>query len=156
MESPFCLTLVSLKHAPLIAMADADGPDPTQPSLEGFSAGGHSFSIPWSHDVRVLLCGFQTSKMKKTAGPWVASHTAFDTSAIDMTSIIPDTQGGSTSYKDGLSTSSTTSYDHLSASLGITIGYPFLSGSVTGEYDKTVMDSRNVCGSNMNPIASSD
>lgn len=117
--------------------------DPTRPSLESFSSGGHPFSIPSGHDVRVPLCGFQTANMRQQKGPWV-TMSAFEASGLALTAVILDTKGGTMSYKDGMTTSSTTSDDHLSASLGLTIGYPFLNASVTGQYDKDVIESHNV------------
>ncbi|VUC37254.1 unnamed protein product [Clonostachys rosea] len=130
-------------------MGDEDQRDPTLPSLEGLSSGGHPFSIPWSHDVGVLLGGFKSSWVTRREGPWVGKG-AFDTSGMQMTAIIPDTQGGSTSYKDAITTSTAVSNDHLSASLGITVGYPFLNASVTGEYDRTVLESHNAIRASLN------
>ncbi|CAG9982475.1 unnamed protein product [Clonostachys byssicola] len=130
-------------------MDDDDQRDPTLPSLEGLSGGGHPFSIPWSHDVRVLLGGFKSSWVTRIEGPWVGKG-AFDTSDVQIHTVIPDTQGGSTSYKDAITTSTAVSNDHLSASLGITVGYPFLNASVTGEYDRTVMESHNAVRASLN------
>ena len=61
-----------------------------------------------------------------------------------MTTIIPDTGGGTASFQNGLSTNSGSSSDRLSASLGITVGYPFLNASVTGQYDKNVIENKKV------------
>ncbi|KAF4341607.1 hypothetical protein FBEOM_4509 [Fusarium beomiforme] len=117
--------------------------DPTKPSLEALTAGRHPFSLPWGHGVRVLLGGFKADGISKKTGPW-ATTSAFDISNTELLAVVPDAKGGSMSYKDSMTTSSETSDDHLSASLGLTVGYPFLNASVTGEYDRNVMESRNV------------
>ncbi|KAF5536436.1 hypothetical protein FPHYL_12968 [Fusarium phyllophilum] len=117
--------------------------DPSKPSLEALTDGCHPFSLPWGHDVRVLLGGFKVEDMSKQKGPWT-KKSAFEISGSEMLAVVPDTKGGSMSYKDGMATNSETSDDHLSASLGLTVGYPFLNASVTGDYDRNVMESHNV------------
>jgi hypothetical protein len=117
--------------------------DPSKPSLEALTDGRHPFSLPWGHDVRVILGGFKVEDMSKQKGPWTRTS-AFEISGSEMLAIVPDTKGGSMSYRDGMTTSSETSDDHLSASLGLTVGYPFLNASVTGDYDRNVMESHNV------------
>ncbi|KAF5696335.1 hypothetical protein FGLOB1_13608 [Fusarium globosum] len=123
--------------------------DPSKPSLEALTDGRHPFSLPWGHDVRVLLSGFKMEDMSKQKGPWTKTS-AFEISGSEMLAVVPDTKGGSMSYKDGMTTNSETSDDHLSASLGLTVGYPFLNASVTGDYDRNVMESHNAIRASRN------
>lgn len=51
---------------------------------------------------------------------------------------------GRASFKDAESASHTTELSHLSGSLGVTVGCPFLSVSVSGTYDKTVLENEDV------------
>ena len=117
--------------------------DPCRPSLDAITGAGHAFSIPWGHRVCALMTSFDSSRMSHPDGPWV-KPSPFDLASLGMTTIIPDTGGGIASFQDGLSTNLGSSSDHLSASLGLTVGYPFLNASVTGQYDSTVMENENV------------
>ncbi|KAK0642162.1 hypothetical protein B0T16DRAFT_462167 [Cercophora newfieldiana] len=121
--------------------------DPTRPSISVTAQAGHPFSVPWGRQVRCILAGLDSSRFKDAAGPWMA-ETPFDADKALLGVVIPDALGDgglSTSghYRDALSTSSSSNYDHLSASLGVEIGYPCLSASVTAKYNKTVTEDKN-------------
>ena len=93
--------------------------DPSRPSLSHITEAGHPFAIPWSHEEKPLLTGFDSKLMAKPEDPWMLSC-PFDLGGLKMTTIIPDTGGGTASYHDGMSTNSGSSSDHSSAALGIT------------------------------------
>ncbi|KAH6876590.1 hypothetical protein B0T10DRAFT_566805 [Thelonectria olida] len=123
------------------------GPDPTRPTLENAADAGHPFSICWSREVRSILAGLDSDRFKDLDGPW-AIESPFDVSTLRLSAVIPDSPGNggissSGCYRDGLSTSSEHGTEHLSAALGITVGYPFLNASVTGKYDGRVSEDRN-------------
>jgi hypothetical protein len=125
--------------------------DPTRPRLEHATKAGHPFSIGWSREVRCILAGLDSTRLMNPGGPWVI-ESPFDMSQTRLCAIVPDSLGdgglsSSGHYRDGMSTTSTSGTDHLSASLGITVGYPFLNASVTGKYDKRVTENRNVSSS---------
>ncbi|KAK6359111.1 hypothetical protein TWF696_000278 [Orbilia brochopaga] len=65
---------------------------------------------------------------------------------------MPDGQGRVGSYVESISTSSSTVNDHLSVSVGITIGYPFLNAGVEVDYDRSVLENKN--GTRMSRTAS--
>lgn len=117
--------------------------DPTRPSLAAFVDAGHAFSVPWAGDARNLLTGFTSSSMLDDRGPWLPTC-AFDTGKAKMTAVLSDLQGGIASFRDGSSTHSGSSQEHLSAELGVSVGYPFLSASVSGKYDRDVLENENV------------
>ena len=117
--------------------------DPTRPSLDTIADAGHAFSIPWSRNVRPLATTLDSLRIAHQEGPWLLSC-PFDVSSLKLTTILHDTAAGNVSYRDGMSTSSGSSSEHLSAALGLTVGYPFLNASVTGQYDKDVMENENV------------
>lgn len=129
-----------------MSIDELDDLDPTKPSLVAMGDAGHAFSIPWSHngEVRALMAGFDSARMRELSGPWVLLS-PFDLHGTKLSALIPDdTSGGIGSFRDGFSTTSGSSNEHLSAALGITVGYPFLNASVTGEYDKTVIQNETV------------
>ncbi|KAI9163801.1 hypothetical protein HJFPF1_05428 [Paramyrothecium foliicola] len=122
---------------------------PTKPSLEGIASAGHPFSLIWSREVRSILASLDIQRLKDPAGPWMLD-TPFDTRLVQLLTVIPDSiregSGGlSTSghYRDGLSTTSESSTEHLSAALGVTVGYPFLNASVSAKYDRKVSEDKN-------------
>lgn len=115
----------------------------TTPSLSSMTDAGHAFSIPWDRQVRAMMAGFDSAGVKEKEGPWKLSS-PFDLSGATLSTIVPDTSGGIASFRDGFSTQSGVSTEHLSAALGITVGYPFLNASVSGKYDKNVMMNNNV------------
>jgi hypothetical protein len=114
------------------------------PSLSNITEAGHAFCIPWDRQIRTVMSGFDSADMKKREGPWKTSCPFELYEAVLSTSIIADTGGGIATFRDGFSTESGVSTEHLSAAIGITVGYPFLNASVSGKYDKTVMENENV------------
>ena len=93
---------------------------------------------------------FDSSRSSHADGPWSLSC-PFDLSGLRATSIIPDEGGSVASFRDGLSTSSGSSSEHLSAALGLTVGYPFLNASVTGQYDRDILENENVRNDSTHP-----
>ncbi|KAK3367763.1 hypothetical protein B0H63DRAFT_515541 [Podospora didyma] len=122
---------------------------PTRLSLAAIVKAGHPFSLPWSREVRALMTGLDSDakRLKAPEGPWM-TQSPFDLrNAQQLIAIVPDStgSGGMASaghYRDSLSTSSEVTSDHLSASLGITIRYPFLNASVSAKYDKSVPEDK--------------
>lgn len=130
--------------------------DPTSPSLESTAAAGHPFSLSWSREARSILAGLDTGRLKDPAGPWVLD-TPFDVNTARLSVVTPDSiRGGSNGlsmtghYRDGLSTSSESSKEHLSAALGVTVGYPFLNASVSAKYDRQITEDKSVSASLQN------
>lgn len=117
--------------------------DPTRPSLDTRIAGGFAFSVPWCHDVKPFLSGFDSSRTTWAEGPWLLSS-PFDEAGMHFDTIIFDKNNFTASFRDGMSTNISSSADHLSVSAGVTIGYSFLSGSVSGKYDKHVVKNESV------------
>ena len=120
-----------------------DDLDPTRPSLAAITEAGHAFSIPSTSEVRVLMSGFDSPRAKDFSGPWLMSS-PFDVFKARLSAIIPDTRGCTGSFQDGFSSQTEINEEHLSAALGITIGYPFLNASVSAKYDKNVRGNKNV------------
>lgn len=119
--------------------------DPTLPNLQAQTEAGAAIALPWSREEKPLLTGFDSSKMEDPSdGPWIATASPFSAQSIVTATVVPDASGGIGVYREGFSTRSQSSQEHLSASLGITVGYPFLNANVTGEYDSNVKETKNV------------
>ncbi|OJJ42179.1 hypothetical protein ASPZODRAFT_147706 [Penicilliopsis zonata CBS 506.65] len=117
--------------------------DPTRPRLQDLARDGHAFGLPWSNQVKMPLTGFESSRVEDaTRGPWLLSS-PFDLSEASLTTLLPETGSWTASFRDGFSTHASSSHEHLSASLGLTVGCPFLSASVSAEYDRTVQNNEN-------------
>ncbi|KAF3904716.1 hypothetical protein ABW20_dc0100151 [Dactylellina cionopaga] len=125
--------------------------DPTQPYLERYTVDAHPLSIPWTREFRPPLACFNSSRMLSQQGPWVPSC-PFEATSLQMVYVKLDGQGRIGSYVESISTNSSTMVDHLSASVGITVGYPFLNAGVEVDYDKSVMENKN--GTRMSRTAS--
>jgi hypothetical protein len=124
--------------------------DPTRPSLSAYVDAGHPFSVPWASDAREVLTGFISTRIADTSGPWLSSC-AFDLAQARLTAVLPDLRGGIASFRDGHSTHSSSTGEHLSAELGVSVGYPFLSASVSGKYDRNVIEDENVSRGSIQP-----
>lgn len=122
--------------------------DPTRPSLDSMTTAGHAFALPWRRETISLLTGFNSNRMKDAGGPWM-SQSPFEMSDLKMATILSDTKGGTATYRDGLSTSAGTCSEHISASLGLTIGYPFLNANVSAKYDRDVVEKKSVSHSSV-------
>ncbi|KAK6503375.1 hypothetical protein TWF481_008395 [Arthrobotrys musiformis] len=118
---------------------DDDSLGLTTPALEAWTTAGNAFSVPWSHEVKAVLTGFKSTLMKMPSGPWLVTC-PFDATSLMLTTVLPESGGGVTSYRDGMSTQGGSSSEHLSAELAVTVGYPFLKASVSGKYDKNVKE----------------
>lgn len=116
--------------------------EPLRPNLEEITRDGRPFALPWSCEVRELMGCFESQEMKSSQGPWRTSH-PFDPPGV-MKVVMPEIVGGTASFRSGLSTRSEASTEHLSAAVGITIGYPFLNAGVHVDYDRTVIEHSTV------------
>jgi hypothetical protein len=56
-----------------------------------------------------------------------------------------ENDGGVASYREGNSFSSAQPSEHLSGSLGVTVGNKFLSANVTGSYNTSIQQNFSVC-----------
>ncbi|OOQ91472.1 hypothetical protein PEBR_00815 [Penicillium brasilianum] len=125
--------------------------DPTLPNLQAQTEAGVAVALPWSREEKPLLTGFDSTKMRDYPdGPWIPTVSPFSAQSIVTATMVPDPSGGVGVYREGFSTRSESSHEHLSASLGITVGYSFLNANVTGEYDSTVDKTSNGIQSSRN------
>ncbi|KAF2007640.1 hypothetical protein P154DRAFT_558070 [Amniculicola lignicola CBS 123094] len=117
--------------------------DPSKPSLAAQAAAGFPLFIPWTAEVVNIGTCFHSSRITSTEGPW-AKESAFYWDSSHPFSAVCDLEAGMARVNEVTSSSSRFSQEHMSASLGVTIACPFLSGNVTGFYDKHVTKKGNM------------
>lgn len=104
---------------------------------------GHAFAIPWNHEVQPLLRGFDSARIMDRNGPWV-TNSPFEENEAKACTMCYESSNSSYTYREGESSQSHSSSEHMSFNLGVSVGPPFLSAEVSGKYDKTVLSNHNV------------
>lgn len=115
-----------------------------RPSIQRAAACG-LISIPWTRQPVSLGLGFDSQITDPKADPFQWSNCAFDNPQLKESKIVYhrfDNCRGT--YLSAATTRSTSSIEHLSLSLGVTVGNDLLGASVTGSYDKSVLDNKAV------------
>lgn len=122
-----------------------DWNDPSRSSLSTFAEDGHVFPFPWDRNVTAIATGMESKLITDAGGPWKSSS-PFEYPGTDkiLTATLYEDSGGPASWRDATSTSTESSTQHLSVSLGIEVSAPCVSASITGEYSKNVMKNSNV------------
>lgn len=111
-------------------------------SLQNLASQSLPLYLPWSKDYIAIGSGFNSAAIESDSSPWVSKYPYM----IDNAKCIVEIDGAVSSYREGNSSSSAQHSEHLSASLGVTVGCKFLSASVAGSYDKSVSDNLAVFG----------
>ena len=106
-------------------------------SLEYLASQSLSIFLPRPNDRIAIGSGFESKFIASGRLPWV-SKCAY---IIEDAKCILEIDGGISGYRKGNSNSSVQYSEHLSASLGVTVGCKFLSANVTGSYDKSLSNS---------------
>ena len=99
--------------------------------------------LPWSSSIAPVLPGTAfRSILASTDAPW-ATVSPF-TELGDQLIVYTNDDGGLSTYNSAKSTSSSSNSEHLSVSLGVSVGCPFLNASASGQYDKDVLENKDV------------
>ena len=107
---------------------------PPQASLQDLVAQHAALFIPWSTGANNnLACGFDSHLALTNRSPWTRS-TAFEHSTHP--SIVCELGSDTESFRDTGASSSSDKTEHMSASLGVTVGNDYLNVNVTGSYDE--------------------
>lgn len=117
--------------------------DLSKPSLTDFAASGHAFAIPWIERIQPVLSGFQSARIMDKAGPWVHAS-PFDEQAVQACNMVFESNGGSCTYRDAMSSAAHGNSEHMSVSGSLSVGPPFLKAEASGQYDKSVSENENV------------
>lgn len=101
--------------------------------------------LPW-HPQKTIAPGtlFHSRLCESEEGPW-SQQSPFKSDSLAETpfEFVAD-DGGVGSFRSATSSVSGSSSEHLSVSMGVTVGAPFLSASVTGSYDREVQKNTDV------------
>ena len=117
--------------------------DPAQPSLARQAESGVPLRFPWT--AQVLKPGTSFDSLYLSSSHPFLGNSPFDCGALGhSTFVYTDDSGGRASYVSTSSTTVGSSRDHFSAGLGVTVGCSFLNASVSGQYDKDVMNNNDV------------
>ncbi|KAJ9660736.1 hypothetical protein H2201_006815 [Coniosporium apollinis] len=111
---------------------------PFRASLSRQAAGGTQLDLPWSAQYIAPGTAFKSALIKAPEGPFL-KPSPFDSKSLEEAAYVfqkNDLQG---SFMEATSTSSGFNSEHLSVGLGITVGCSFLNASVSGRYDKSLL-----------------
>ncbi|MCJ1382860.1 hypothetical protein MMC17_005973 [Xylographa soralifera] len=102
--------------------------------------------LPWANRPFTLGEGFSTTLADKTRNSPFLQLSAFDTDALAQAKLSYQRFAGCAgAFKSRESTSSSRSSEHLSVGFGATIGNDYLNVSVTGGYDKALLNNKDSC-----------
>ncbi|KAH8597448.1 hypothetical protein B0O99DRAFT_592606 [Bisporella sp. PMI_857] len=119
----------------------SDESDLSRPTVSRQAKSGYPIILPWTAEPLPLGTSFE-SALSHTINPFLKTN-AFDPASLCQARFLYTKDGGTASYASTSTTSSGTSNDHMSVSLGVTVGCPFLNASVTGSYDKDVLENND-------------
>lgn len=100
------------------------------------------FVVPWANEAIVPGKGFQSGNM--LGDPWVANSPFIPLEQHQRCMIYQPNGDAHAHYCSAESQSHESSTEHYSASIGATVDVKFASANVTGSYDKTVQENRDV------------
>ena len=121
----------------------SDIEDPTRATITACTRLKLPLILPW-HPQQMIPLGtvFQSDNI---GDPW-AKSSPFDTDSLLSAPIIVQREDGTeSSFRSHSTSKASATHDHLSLGLGVGVGIPFLAQvSVTGTYDKDVLENKDV------------
>lgn len=100
--------------------------------------------VPWGNESVSPGAGFE-SKSMLAGSPWKTKQSPFKSfEATDNYMIYEQRGDGRANYRSADSFSHGTSTVHYSGSLGATVGVIFASASVTGSFDRSIQENKDV------------
>lgn len=99
--------------------------------------------VPWAHEVVIPGKGFESSNI--LGEPWVESSPFVPFDQHQACMIYEPNGDAHAHFCSAESQSHESSTEHYSASIGATVDVKFASANVTGSYDKTVQENKDVC-----------
>ncbi|KAK6339824.1 hypothetical protein TWF718_009214 [Orbilia javanica] len=114
-------------------------------TIEKLASMGSTLSLPWCPNFAGTVQPGDTfhSNRARSGNPWSAISPFTAESLLYIPLEYRRTEGGSASYKFIETNSAVDTAEHLGVTFGISIGNPFLGASVTGGYDKDVIDNKH-------------
>ncbi|KAL2015525.1 hypothetical protein VTK56DRAFT_5342 [Thermocarpiscus australiensis] len=115
---------------------------PFLPSISRLASLRRAIVLPWGSQPIGLGTPFSSKRSTSPDGPFL-SRPAFDRAQLAQASMRYEASPNAGTYEEHTTTLNSHSSEHLSAGIGVSIGGSFLGGSVTGEYDKAVLENNN-------------
>lgn len=113
------------------------------PSISPLASLRQAIVLPWGSQPIQLGTPFSSNRSPSPDGPFL-SLSAFDRAQLAQASILYDASPNAGTYEEHVTTLNSHSSGHLSAGIGVSIGGSFLGGSVSGEYDKAILENNDV------------
>jgi hypothetical protein len=99
--------------------------------------------LPWGARPIELGTSFQSNRSTSPDGPFL-SQAAFDGAQLAQAHVIYDASPNTGIYEEHTTKLDSHKSEHLRADIGVSIGGSFLGGSVSGEYDKAVLENNDM------------
>jgi len=116
---------------------------PFLPSISSLASLRRAIVLPWGTRPIELGASFQSNRSTSPDRPFL-SQSAFDGAHLAQAHVLYDASPNAGTYEEHTTSMNSHSSEHLRASIGVSIGGSFLGGSVSGEYDKAVLENSNI------------
>ncbi|ETI27793.1 hypothetical protein G647_00242 [Cladophialophora carrionii CBS 160.54] len=124
-----------------VADLDPHKTDAPIPSLASLAAMEAPLFLPWSTELARIGTGFDSRLIDNAAKKAWVPKCAFQN--LEEAVALCETAGCTTSFREGSTDSTSSSSEHMSMSLGVTVGNKLLSANVTGSYDSRIELNQN-------------
>lgn len=113
-------------------------------SISSISKFEMPMSLPWHPSSTIRLGALFHSDRANEEDPW-AKETLFTQSSLESIPVhYRSDEGARSFFKSSVSSTSSQFEDHMSIWLGVSLGCPILGASVSGQYDRHVINNRRV------------
>ncbi|RSL47246.1 hypothetical protein CEP54_013485 [Fusarium duplospermum] len=116
--------------------------DPSQYSISRVAQSSLPIFIPWHREQKHITCGFQSVNLKSPNGPW-KDASPFLESAVYLSKCQTKLENGAARDVEGHSASNSITSEHLSGSLGVSVGNAVVEVGVTASYDQQMQEVTN-------------
>ncbi|RPA86776.1 hypothetical protein BJ508DRAFT_357872 [Ascobolus immersus RN42] len=126
----------------MVAITTDSLPDPSFASVSRQAEARGIVSLPW-FPRRIRLGASFDSTLVHTEDPFPPNSSLFAAESLQNVPIRFETSGNVASYRSTESISSSSSSEHLSVGFAVSVGCSCLGGSVSGQYDKLVLENHD-------------
>ena len=117
--------------------------EPARASIARQAKANLPLLLPWHPSETIKPGALFRSRLCETDDPW-AKNTPFKPSSLaSIPLLFHNDDGGAASFKSHISRLAVSDTEHMSVSMGVSIGCPILGASVTGRYDKEVSENKD-------------
>ncbi|KAM0425739.1 hypothetical protein ACHAPT_008987 [Fusarium lateritium] len=116
--------------------------DPSQYSISRVAQSSLPIFIPWHREQKRITSGFDSSSLKAFNGPW-KDASPFSEHAVYSSKCQAKLENGASRDVQGHSASNSITSEHLSGSLGVSVGNAIVEVGVTASYDQKMQQLTN-------------